>query len=303
MFDQMKILIVDDNTDNVEILNEYLVQFGCMNRNISIALDGLTALEILQKKQDYDLILLDRMMPGMDGIEVLKEMQCTEELRHIPVIFQSAKSDPKQIQEGFDAGARYYLSKPFSQEEFKNILGIVLRDRAEFKTMQTMVHKLKQDRANQMRNTFRWKISFVRPDEARSLAPVLASIFPHPEASAIGFLELMLNAIEHGNLGISYDEKSNLMELGTFEEEVERRLCGSDKYATLDFFQSKEKIQVVITDQGNGFDWTKYLNFDSDRASHAHGRGIAMANHVSGFDLVEYQGNGNEVVVTVLKSD
>jgi anti-sigma regulatory factor (Ser/Thr protein kinase) len=113
----------------------------------------------------------------------------------------------------------------------------------------------------------------------------------------MGLSELLINAVEHGNLGISYDDKTLFNERGTWLEEVDKRLqqeSNKNKFATLEFQRSESEIKIVVKDQGSGFDWQPYLQMSADRAMDNHGRGIAMAGMIS-FSRVEYQGNGNEV--------
>jgi anti-sigma regulatory factor (Ser/Thr protein kinase) len=119
-----------------------------------------------------------------------------------------------------------------------------------------------------------------------------------------GISELLVNALEHGNLKIGYAEKSNLMRSGTWQMEVERRLSAKeniDGYIELEFKVEADTVQIRIRDQGKGFDWTPFLDLDPERAFDPHGRGIAMAR-LSSFDDLEYLGDGNEVLATVNKS-
>ncbi len=90
------------------------------------------------------------------------------------------------------------------------------------------------------------------------------------------------------------------MRRGMWQIEVERRLASENAGACieLEFNVANDKVQIRIRDQGNGFDWTPYMDFDPDRAFDSHGRGIAVAR-LSSFDDLEYIGEGNEVVATV----
>jgi len=112
---------------------------------------------------------------------------------------------------------------------------------------------------------------------------------------------LLLNAVEHGNLGITYAEKTKLVLEGRLFEEIERRLAqaeNQDKWAYLSFEAGKDALRVRIKDQGNGFDWRPYLEISPERATHPHGRGIATSRLMS-FSAVDYVGCGNEVLCTV----
>ncbi|HFE48026.1 MAG TPA: ATP-binding protein, partial [Chromatiaceae bacterium] len=138
-------------------------------------------------------------------------------------------------------------------------------------------------------------------DESRDLATMLANACPDPNRSVVGLLELLLNAVEHGNLGITYAEKSRLREQGTWEQEIERRLRTpgyAERWVDVGFTRDDNAVEIHIKDQGEGFEWEKYLDFDPERAFDSHGRGIAMSRMMS-FDEMAYQGRGNEVIVKV----
>jgi hypothetical protein len=111
----------------------------------------------------------------------------------------------------------------------------------------------------------------------------------------------MLNAVEHGNLAISYTEKSQLIAAEQLSSEVERRLAETSlgqRRARLLLVRSPQTVEFVIQDEGGGFDWQPFLEMAPNRAFDTHGRGIAMSRLMS-FDKLEYRGNGNEVVCCV----
>jgi DNA-binding response OmpR family regulator len=107
------ILIVDDVPKNIELAANIL---QAKNYNITFATSGQAALEKV-KSIDFDLILLDVMMPGMDGFEVCKLLKVDEKTRDIPIIFVTAKSETENVVKGFELGAVDYVTKPFSAEE------------------------------------------------------------------------------------------------------------------------------------------------------------------------------------------
>jgi DNA-binding response OmpR family regulator len=107
------ILIVDDNVKNLQVLGGYLLS---EKLQVEFALDGLSALNWLKKKR-FDLILLDIMMPGMDGYEVCSIIKKDPDNCEIPIIFITAITDSDSIIKGFDSGAVDYITKPFIQRE------------------------------------------------------------------------------------------------------------------------------------------------------------------------------------------
>ena len=105
-----KILIVDDEP-NIVMSLEYA--FKKKDFDVFIARDGTEALEIAEKETP-DLILLDIMMPEMDGYETLKRVRNNKELQHTKVVFLSAKGKEEDIEKGLKMGADSYMTKPFS---------------------------------------------------------------------------------------------------------------------------------------------------------------------------------------------
>ena len=108
-----QILIVDDTLKNIQVLGTILKQKGY---KICVAQSGLKALETAEKLLP-DLILLDIMMPEMDGFEVCKRLKASEATSHIPVIFLSARDSGEDIVNGFQLGAVDYICKPFNSDE------------------------------------------------------------------------------------------------------------------------------------------------------------------------------------------
>lgn len=105
-----KILIVDDEP-NIVMSLEYT--FKKQDFEVFIARDGSEALEIL-KHQTPNVVLLDIMMPNVDGYQTLKHIKNTENLKHTKVVFLTAKNKASDIEKGLKLGADKYLTKPFS---------------------------------------------------------------------------------------------------------------------------------------------------------------------------------------------
>lgn len=118
-----KILIVDDDMRNVFALTSVL-EAGHMN--VISASDGKKALQLLQKKQNVDLILMDIMMPEMDGYETVKRIRKDPALRNIPIIMLTAKAMKEDREKSFAAGANDYLSKPVDVGRLMNLMRIWL---------------------------------------------------------------------------------------------------------------------------------------------------------------------------------
>ncbi len=112
-YNSSSVLIVDDNIKNLQILGGFLQKEGLF---VEFALNGRSALGWLEKKK-FDIVLLDIMMPEMDGFEVCKEIKKNKLNGDIPVIFITAKTDTESIVKGFETGAVDYITKPFIQSE------------------------------------------------------------------------------------------------------------------------------------------------------------------------------------------
>jgi putative two-component system response regulator len=110
-----EILIVDDVSENIKIAISILKND---NYNFSYALNAKSAVEILKTKR-FDLLLLDVMMPGMDGFQLAKMIKNTPAIKDTPIIFVTAKIDIDSISEGFKIGAVDYVTKPYHPIELK----------------------------------------------------------------------------------------------------------------------------------------------------------------------------------------
>jgi DNA-binding response OmpR family regulator len=285
--DAARLLLVDDEPLNLEILAEHLddpryqtVQAG----------DGSAAWDLLDADPaGFDLVLLDRMMPVMDGMELLARVRADGRFAALPVVMQTASAGKEQVAEGLRQGAYYYLTKPFEREVLLAIVEGALEQRRNRIA-------LADDRPDP-RCMVAAEFAFRTLAEARRLAGFLAGACPEPAQVVLGLTELMINAIEHGNLGISYAEKSALNEKGCWREEVERRLALPEyagRRARVALVREAGGLRFTISDAGAGFDWRRYLEMDPERAFDSHGRGIAMSRLVS-FASVEYAGRGNVV--------
>jgi DNA-binding response OmpR family regulator len=289
------VLVVDDHALDRKLLTVHLRPEGYA---IETASDGVEAWGKLNADPErYDVVLLDRTMPRMDGMQLLTRMKEEEHLRMVPVIMQTALSRRDQILEGIRAGAYYYLTKPYDVEMLRTVVRTAVEDHRGYRQLQMQVKKGFDSLGMLQTAVF----AFQTVEQARDLGALLANTCPDPNATVIGLTELLVNAVEHGNLGITYEDKSQLCENGGWAEEVRRRLAlpeNASKRAEVSFERADGRLRFVIRDRGKGFDWQRYMQVDPQRAFDTHGRGIAMANRVS-FSHIEYRGSGNEVVGTI----
>ena len=293
--EKSNILVVDDDELIRLVIGENLAGLGY---EVDFAQDGKVALEkISQHPGKYDLILLDRAMPVMDGISLLQQIKADSRLSELPVIMLTGANRPEDIVEGLAAGAYHYLVKPASQELLTNVVKNVLDERRKKRELHERIGR----QNNNLRMLRQAVFAFHTLHEARDLALYLADISMNPERTVTGYLELLINAVEHGNLGITYADKTKLLIADNWDVEIENRLQSpqyADTRVEVVVNKDLEKLTVTIIDQGKGFDWVKYLDFDPERAFDLHGRGIAMSRGAC-FDDLEFLGIGNSVVATV----
>jgi diguanylate cyclase (GGDEF)-like protein len=112
--DSMTVMIVDDTKEIIHVLQRTLTKIGY---KVTVALNGEMALDLIPKMKP-DLILLDIMMPGINGYEVCRRLKKDAELKEIPVIFITGRGDTEDVVKGFEVGAVDFIMKPFRQEEF-----------------------------------------------------------------------------------------------------------------------------------------------------------------------------------------
>ena len=294
MDEKARFLVADDDEINLDIITEYL-QYMSPHYQIETATSGNQAWQMLNDHNSsyYDIVILDNMMPNLTGIDILKNVQASSKLRHIPVVIQSARARKEDVVEGIEAGAFYYLTKPFDEEQFCNVIRNCCRNYSIYQELQ----KTLQGNASSMRLLEEATFNFKTLDDVHSIAMLVASACPSTDRSMAGLFELMLNAVEHGNLGIGYECKSELNKKGEWSDEIARRQqldCNKNKIAQIHFKRRDKFIEIVISDQGKGFDWKSYMDFELYRLLDSHGRGIAIANNVS-FDEIKYNSTGTEV--------
>jgi len=289
------ILVVDDEPLNLEIIAEHLSDPRYRLRCVQ---DGIEAWDVLQETgADYDLIVLDRMMPGLDGIELLTRIRGDRRFADIPVIMQTAASRPADVLEGMHRGAYYYLTKPYEHDMLIAVVGAAIEFRARQKGLRRRLSDVHDVFAHMRQASF----GFVSLAEARQLAFFLAKLCPAPEVAVIGLAELMVNAVEHGNLEIGFVDKGRFAMEGRWTAEIQRRLSLApycDRIASVTFEREADRIRFRIRDQGPGFDWRAFLDVAPDRAFDMHGRGIAMARALTFQDLT-YADGGREAVGTI----
>ena len=293
------VLIVDDDLQLGKFTAEVLELAGF---NVEHTPSGREGLErVGQSPSRYQAVVLDRRMPDIDGLTVLRRLKASSTTREIPVVLLTGLSSAQDIIAGIAAGAYYYVTKPFRGSMLQTVVRAAIGD---FQARVALRLELASS-INAIGLLHSGEFRFQAPHAARAVAGLLAHCTRNPDVVVTGLWELLINAIEHGNLGISYAEKSELVASGQWHNEITKRLSdGSkrDKYATVTVAMEPQQVVFTVADQGPGFDPQPYFEFEPARATHLHGRGIAMARRLS-FTSVEFLGNGNLVRATSARAE
>ncbi len=290
------ILAVDDDEVVLALIETMLERAGYQ---LEMAGDALEGREILERDwQDFDVVLLDRNMPGMDGLELLKWMKTDPEMARLPVVMVTAAVEKHEVAEGILAGAYYYLTKPFDYQALVSIVRAAIGDYRKLTELRSEVGRFRK----MLGLVSQIQFGFRDIADAYDLAIFLADFYPDPERVVLGLSELLVNAVEHGTLGVHYERKTELISENRWLEEIEHLQTQpefAEKVVEVHYERSEKEITVRILDNGEGFDWRSYLELDPERATDNHGRGIAMARMTS-FDAMDYFQDGKEVVCRVL---
>lgn len=290
-----RVLVVEDDHITASLLKFTLAE----EFDVTVASDGQAGWEILSRQwNEFDAILLDRMMPRLDGLSLLNRLRQGPVPCRTPVILATTLGDEVSVLEGLEAGAYYYLTKPVRPE----LLLAIVREAVAQHRDAVELSRVAEESALAQRylraGTFRYRML----EDVPLLAAWLAGLCPKPGRAVLGLQELMANAVEHGNLALSYEDKSRLMtEAGWFEELARRQALPEQraKWVEVEFERDVEALCFTIRDMGAGFDWRPYLDFHPARLFDPNGRGIAMARNLC-FDRLEYLGNGNTVQATIM---
>jgi two-component system sensor histidine kinase/response regulator len=171
-FSKFTILIVDDNAKNLQVIGNVLMEVGY---KIIVAMNAIKAIEIINKKAP-DLMLLDVMMPEVDGFQMANIIRENKVFDDIPIIFLTAKNDVKDIIDGFKNGAVDYITKPFNHDE----LLMRVKSHLELKYSKDII-KQKNEHLEELLK------------EKNEILSIAAHDLKNPLAGIIGFNEIIKN--------------------------------------------------------------------------------------------------------------
>lgn len=191
MIENGLILIVDDTPTNLEVLSETLYDAGF---EVAIALDGESALAQIQVGE-FDLILLDVMMPGIDGFETCRRLKANSVINHIPVIFMTALSDNESKVKALEIGAVDYITKPFHEKE---VLARVKTHLKLYKLKQSLEQKVAERTAQlskALENLKTSQIQLVNVEKMSALGNLVAGV-AHEINNPVGCINGNINHTE-----------------------------------------------------------------------------------------------------------
>jgi len=294
---QTTVLIVEDNKTNHRLLESLLSAEGY--KTIS-AWDGGEGLAMLnQHRKKIDVVLLDLRMPRVSGIDFLEMMRQDSQYDSMPVIVQTADRSEEALRQVAAFGVYFFLTKPIDVNICRTVVKNAIEDAQKTKKAFRQANRSERSFSLIKNGEFQFRTEA----EALILAACLSKICSSPRRQILGLSELMVNAVQHGNLAISQIEKINLIEKNNLDEEIKKRLKTppfSERIASIKIDQDEEGVRFEISDEGDGFDWRKEIANMNEKILKPSRRGIALA-HKIGFDKIKYIGNGSTVIAHAYK--
>ncbi len=285
-----RILIVDDEI----ILRNLLVRYMCKEGFEPIeAADGESAVELYRITRPA-CVVSDVVMPKMDGIDLLARIRKIDP--QAVIILMTGFGNEDVLLQALRGGAANFFKKPFNFQELLDCIRSIVKHKAEIDETNFFSESLVEEEKR-----------FVIEMDKANIFPVinqismhLKNIFPQSDIInlKIGIEEMLVNAIEHGNLDITYEEKNKSIEQGKFGNLIRDRLSEGDNAKKKIFVQSaltNTMLKVVVTDEGRGFDWHSLPDPLESNFLTYNGRGIFLTKIF--YDSVTFNEAGNEVTI------
>ena len=289
-----RILIVDDQEALRALLARLLIREGF---DPVEAADGQQAVELF-KTQSPLVVVSDIMMPRMDGLALLNEIKRID--RNATVILMTGQGNEDVLLKALRGGATNFFKKPFNVRELIDEIRTVVDFRIEA-ARSTLFSPFLMEETK----------SFLIPRADSTYFPIINQITLQlpcllPEGEIlnlkIGIEEMITNAVEHGNLGISFEEKNKAIEEGRLADLIGERGRTSDAAGRTVHVTSHLAagfFEIAIRDEGRGFDWRALPVVAPENLLSYNGRGIFLTKIY--FDEVRYNDAGNEVTLRKIR--
>ena len=263
------------------------VESAAINLNIKLVVCSSYDQHLIEST-DLDLIVLSLNKDGLDQLVRLKRKSITE---WIPVVLINDSEDTTIHEEALKKGAFDIYQASYSSRDLDSILTSGLNLSITFNKFNKNIAEHHQF----FKYVNSLDLQFKTIEEAHITAKSLSFLCEDSNKVAMGLSEIFINAIEHGNLGISYEDKTYHQENNTWKMEIESRLKMSqyrEKVVSVTAARIGQIIEFTVTDEGLGFDFSQFIFKVPEDLNSSHGRGITMARMIA-FDHLEYIHPGN----------
>jgi DNA-binding response OmpR family regulator len=285
------ILIIDDESPVREVLKIALKENGY---DVREAEDGRRGIDSFSEANP-DIVITDVNMPEMSGIAVTQKIR--EMNSDVDIVIMTGYGSEELVIEALRAGASNYIKKPISFKELFTILDGIYLKRQNKKRYEVLKDVLLEEMK-----------TIAIDNDIRKVWGTVNQVFFNAatrlgerelDGIKLGLYEIIVNAIEHGNLGITYEEKEDALNRNVYQNLLEVRLRKArEEKRTVNIKSVLDRAGVVIEvrDEGKGFDYSKLPTAtDAESIMSAHGRGVLLASLY--FDSIEFQSPGNAVVL------
>ncbi|WP_088347396.1 MULTISPECIES: hypothetical protein [Rhodomicrobium] len=273
-------------------LDEQLRRLGFLILHVQQGPDAMNEINLLAGSAEA--VILDWRCEGAKDGPFAEALAHASALAGLPVLTLAAATRAEDMQLASEAGLADHLPTPCQLADLKAMLGEVVKKRRQRPEMSNLSL---EDAVMLLESC---KFRFRTPDDVEKLVPLIARIFPKPTRAAAGIAELMLNAIEHGNLEIGQERKANWIARGVYRAELAKRLNTppySTRWGEVIINRRADGIMIVIMDQGCGFCWQDLIKnpaAENGATAVAAGNGIAKAKSEC-FDDIRFNLQGNQV--------
>lgn len=304
----VSVLFVDDEED---------IRFSFEDRfenrfSLRLAASGVEGINILKDQPEIGVVVTDIRMPEMNGFELIR--QARELNPDLGFIVVSGHGDAEDILQAMRLGARNYLRKPYKFSELENAVEQEIR---RYLILRNERFNKEEDQAVENLVTSVDKITYELPSQMDMVVPVAFRLVRRLQSIgicndyergniALALIEILTNALEHGNFEIPGEEKIQLKSEGetVYQDELKRRAALSpykDRLVKIQVSMEPEQARFLVIDEGKGFDFENLPDpTDPMNLFLSSGRGIMLARAF--LDEVEYQGSGNTVLLVINKS-